>query len=206
LYFACLEIIAEELSPENFNFELEHDSELLAAMFKMDTLKVEKIMRDFIELGLFEISPESHRVACYKLAKRLDNATSQNIEVRSILSNFKQLKVSASDLKQIRLDKNRLEEKKEENLCASDDANGGKPSKRFNPPTFGEVSDYCQERNNGIDPSSFLDFYEARGWLLNKNKMKDWKAAVRTWESRRKDGNGDSHQAKPSYWDSARIT
>jgi hypothetical protein len=119
LYFACLEIIAEELTPENFTFELEHDSELLAAMFKMDTLRVEKIMRDFIELGLFEVSDTSNRVACYKLAKRMDNATSQNKEVQSILSNFKKLKVSASDLKQIRLDEIRLEEKREDKkTCA----------------------------------------------------------------------------------------
>lgn len=114
LYFACIEIIADELTPSNFNFELEHDSELLAAMFRMDTLKVEKIMRDFVELGLFEYSEATHRVACYKLAKRLDNATSQNKEVQSILKNFKELKETSSNLKQIRLDKTRLEEIREE--------------------------------------------------------------------------------------------
>lgn len=55
-------------------------------------------------------------------------------------------------------------------------------SKRFIPPTIEEVTDYCIERNNGIDPQAFIDYYEARGWQLNKQKMKDWKAAVRTWE------------------------
>jgi DNA replication protein DnaD len=114
LYFACIEIIADELTPSNFNFELEHDSELLAAMFRMDTLKVEKIMRDFVELGLFEYSETTHRVACYKLAKRLDNATSQNKEVQAILKNFKELKVPQIDLKQIRLDENREDKIKEE--------------------------------------------------------------------------------------------
>ena len=41
-------------------------------------------------------------------------------------------------------------------------------------------------KNNGIDPESFVDFYTARGWMIGKAKMKDWKAAVRTWESKRR--------------------
>ena len=57
---------------------------------------------------------------------------------------------------------------------------------RFAPPTLCEVAAYCLERKNGIDPQSFIDFYEAKGWYIGKNKMKDWKAAVRTWEQRRK--------------------
>ena len=58
--------------------------------------------------------------------------------------------------------------------------------KRFTPPTVEEVSSYCIERKNGIDPQAFIDYYEARGWNIGKNKMKDWKAAVRTWENRQK--------------------
>lgn len=56
----------------------------------------------------------------------------------------------------------------------------------FRPPTFEEVSAYCQERNNGIDPEQFIDFYQSKGWLVGKTKMKDWKACVRTWERNRK--------------------
>lgn len=58
--------------------------------------------------------------------------------------------------------------------------------KRFIPPSVDEVRLYCSERNNGIDPQSFVDYYAARGWNIGKNKMQDWKAAVRTWENRRK--------------------
>ena len=55
---------------------------------------------------------------------------------------------------------------------------------RFVPPTVEQVRAYCEERGNGIDSAAFIDFYEARGWMLNKTKMKDWRAAVRTWERR----------------------
>jgi len=52
----------------------------------------------------------------------------------------------------------------------------------FKKPEFEEVKTYCRERVNGIDAQRFLDYYETRGWMLGKVKMKDWKAAVRTWE------------------------
>ena len=55
-------------------------------------------------------------------------------------------------------------------------------NKKFIKPTFEQVKAYCIERKNTIDPQQFIDYYDARGWMLNKVKMKDWKAAVRTWE------------------------
>ena len=55
-------------------------------------------------------------------------------------------------------------------------------AKRFTPPTLAEVKAYCEERGNNVDPERFIDFYESKGWMIGKNKMKDWKAAVRTWE------------------------
>ena len=56
--------------------------------------------------------------------------------------------------------------------------------KRFTPPTLEEVKAYCEERDNGIDPVAFFDFYEANGWVQGKQgkPLKDWKAAVRYWE------------------------
>ena len=60
-----------------------------------------------------------------------------------------------------------------------------KSPKRFVPPTVDEVRAYCDERNNNVDAESFVDFYESKGWYVGKNKMKDWKSAVRTWERNR---------------------
>lgn len=54
--------------------------------------------------------------------------------------------------------------------------------KRFIAPTLEEVQAYCRERNNGVDAERFIDYYTSNGWQVGKNKMKDWKAAVRTWE------------------------
>lgn len=62
--------------------------------------------------------------------------------------------------------------------------NKKKALKRFTPPTTEEVKAYCKERNNNVDPEQFIDFYASKGWKVGNTPMKDWKAAVRTWEKR----------------------
>lgn len=57
-----------------------------------------------------------------------------------------------------------------------------KVSSKFVKPSVDEVIAYCKERNNQVDASRFVDYYDANGWRIGKNPMKDWKAAVRTWE------------------------
>lgn len=59
--------------------------------------------------------------------------------------------------------------------------------KRFTKPTLAEISAYCAERKNTINPQTFFDFYEAKGWKIGTSPMKDWRAAVRTWESKQKE-------------------
>lgn len=56
--------------------------------------------------------------------------------------------------------------------------------KRFIKPTIEEIQAYIEERNNGINANAFYDFYESKNWYVGKNKMKDWKACMRTWEQR----------------------
>lgn len=78
----------------------------------------------------------------------------------------------------------------QENTPKEKPPKGGKKKSPFSPPTVEEVAAYCRERNNGIDPEAFVDHYEARGWRYNGNvAMKDWKAAVRTWERRKKEAD-----------------
>lgn len=57
------------------------------------------------------------------------------------------------------------------------------PRPRFRKPTVEEIAAYCKERGNSIDPNRFYDYYESNGWMVGKTKIKDWKSAVRTWET-----------------------
>jgi uncharacterized protein YdaU (DUF1376 family) len=68
---------------------------------------------------------------------------------------------------------------------------------KFKKPSLEEITAYCQERKNQVNPQQFLDHYESNGWLVGKNKMKDWKAAVRTWE-KNDFKQGGSKQDRPA--------
>lgn len=72
--------------------------------------------------------------------------------------------------------------------------------KRFTPPTLEEVTAYCGERHNTVNPSAFIDYYEARGWKYGTGKpMVNWKAAVRTWEQKDKDRKASPADTNPQY-------
>ena len=63
-------------------------------------------------------------------------------------------------------------------------SNNSASQKRFTKPSLDEVKQYCAERGNKVDAEKWYDYYESNGWRVGKNAMKDWKAAVRTWEKR----------------------
>ena len=72
-----------------------------------------------------------------------------------------------------------------------------KPQKRFAKPTLDDVKAYCQERNNNVDAEKWFNYYSANGWKVGKNPMKDWKAAVRTWERSDQGGKHKSVNFEP---------
>lgn len=80
-----------------------------------------------------------------------------------------------------------VEEYVEEYAEDKDKSKGEKrPRPRFRAPSIDEVRAYCKERSSTVDPEKFIAYYEANGWMVGRNHMKDWKAAVRNWESREK--------------------
>lgn len=72
------------------------------------------------------------------------------------------------------------------------------PQKRFIKPTLEEVQAYCKERNNNVDAHKWFNHYEAVGWKVGKNPMKDWRASVRTWERSDKGGTNKPNN-KPAF-------
>lgn len=165
LYWYCLELIAGKVCATNITFELEHDAELLGHKLKIDSLRVEEIMKYMISLELFELSGKT--VTCLKLAKSLDERWTRSADLKAVIRQSEDgLKTV---YKPLPLDKNRRDKKR-------------KDIGRFTPPTLAEVDEYCKSRGNSVDPQRFLDHYEANGWMRGKTKIKDWRACVRTWE------------------------
>lgn len=84
-----------------------------------------------------------------------------------------------------------IKESKEDNI--------GEKSKRFIPPTLSDIIDYCLERKNYVDPEKWFNFYSAKNWMIGKNKMKDWRAAVRTWENNSSNNNSNYGNKTNTY-------
>lgn len=103
--------------------------------------------------------------------KRIVCNTNSNVNsnANSKPNNKTNSKPNVSTLEENRIEENRKEKKIQNTI----------------PPKPDWVSDYCKERKNGITASEFIDFYDSKGWLIGKSKMKDWQAAIRTWEKNR---------------------
>lgn len=138
-----------------------------------------KVYDAIMEYGMYDREPELEGVALaiFLLAKPQIDANNKRYEngckakkkrtVSEIEANTKQ-DLSECEAKEKEKEKEKVKVKDNNNI--------------FKPPTVDDVRAYCTERGNSVDPQSFVDFYESKGWMIGKNKMKDWKAAVRTWE------------------------
>ncbi|MHB8109787.1 MAG: hypothetical protein ACYDHW_07115 [Syntrophorhabdaceae bacterium] len=95
--------------------------------------------------------------------------------------------ISTAGSTQSKVNKTKLKESKEKSI-------GDKPpTPRFISPTLEQVEMYCRERNNRVNAKKWLDHYTSNGWKVGKNKMVDWKAAVRTWEEDQGGFNGNGN-------------
>jgi hypothetical protein len=77
--------------------------------------------------------------------------------------------------------------------------NNKKGKSKFSPPSLSDVHAYISEKSLQVDAQHFIDFYESKGWMVGKNKMKDWKAAIRTWHSRDKKDNPAPRPMKGTF-------
>jgi len=99
-----------------------------------------------------------------------------------------------------------IKENFKDNISLYKDKHINNKGTSFKKPTVNDIKEYCLWRNNGIDAETFFDFYESKNWLIGKNKMKDWKACVRTWEKRQNKTNNNNttshrHQKGGDYGD-----
>lgn len=97
------------------------------------------------------------------------------------------------DSNAIKVKERKVKESKEKEYTTCCAAQNATPTpkivNRFQKPTLEEVKAYCSERKNTVNPERWFSYYEANGWKVGKNSMKDWKAAIRTWEQSEKKNN-----------------
>jgi hypothetical protein len=209
LYYACMELIAGDISIDNLTFELEHDAELIANKFKMDTIKVGKIMHRCIELNLFELQ-DNGKISCYHLARMLDETITKNVQVREIkhkitakLDKFGVKSPNSGEIPELlrsyseaipdqkRIEENRIEKNRKENRESNDSPNlkGSNletSANRFIPPTTEQVRELCAQKNYYlVDPDEFVSYWTSMAWTRRGGaKIKDWVATVRNAQAK----------------------
>ena len=166
-----------------FSEQIPYNEDMLATITNTNVDVVRSAIKVFTELQMMEILDDG-TVFMREVQKMIGSETywaEQKRKQREAekLDNVQTLSISSpkcpskSKSKSIDIDK--------DIYIGSSEPSKPKSSK-FIPPTYEEVKAYCDERHNNIDPQKFIDTYTARGWMIGKTKMKDWRASVRTWE------------------------
>lgn len=205
-----------------FDNVLDDFSEELALDIDESPDNVRFTIEYLLRVGLLEVSPDgkqyyltelknligsetasAQRVREYRLRQKEEKQALQcNTNVTELLqcntnvTETLQCNAPVTDLKPV----GSVEKEIEKEIDIDKEKNIKRESKKANafcPPTQEEVEAYCCERQNNVNAQKFIDFYSAKGWMIGKNKMKDWKAAVRTWE--RDDGERGSRQTNNSF-------
>ncbi|HHV10000.1 MAG TPA: hypothetical protein GXX75_06960 [Clostridiales bacterium] len=159
-----------------FNEFIPYDDLMLATITNTNIDIVRNAVRLFQNLGLMEILDDK-TIYMTETKKMLGEAKSTD-RVKKFREKQKQLALETDCNVTETLHETEIEIELEKDI----DKDIKKNSSRFAPPSLEEVKAYCMERNNKVDPEGFIDFYSSKGWMVGKNKMKDWKACVRTWE------------------------
>ena len=181
MYWYCLELIAGKLHAKNITFELEHDSDLIAHDLRIDSKRVEEIMRYMVELELFTINPETSRIVCMKLLEKLDNISIRNPDIKMIVKGAKGTEeVRSSDVAHYTTLHNNT--KRDKVHCRTD----------FKAPTLEEVKGYLYDRHPSIDveleSAKFHSYYTRNDWMVGRpaKKMSSWHMAMGGWIGRLK--------------------
>lgn len=182
-----LEVLNNEQMGELFKAILNYECDDSRKMPKIDDPVVNAVFY-FIKSDL-DNNYQKYQETCNKRQKNLDKANEKKNSANAMQSEDENCKRSANaslvganaDL--LHSDNDNDNEHDNDNEYEKEKDKKEK-AVRFSPPTLDEVITYCQIRGNNVDPEKWYDFYKSKGWMVGSNKMKDWKAAVRTWEKR----------------------
>lgn len=169
------------------NDRIPYNAEMLASVTGHQIGTIKQALSIFKDLGLIDVL-ENGAIYMLDIQNFIGRGSSeadrkreyrQRIETDRINVQTKVREISEKSPPEIELElKKEIKIEKEIDSSASTTTK----RKRFEKPTLSEIEQYCIERKNNVNAEQFFDYYESNGWKVGKNSMKDWKAAVRTWE------------------------
>lgn len=177
-----LKLLVESIDHEGelrFSDTIPYNEQMLSVITNTNIDVVRSAMKLFVELKMIEVLADE-TIYMAEVNKLIGSESWSAERVRRFRDKQKLLQCNA--------DVTSCNEEKEIEKETDKDKDKEKYKRRFTKPTLEEVEAYCLERNKGVDAQRWYDYYSSNGWKVGKNPMKDWKAAVRTWE--RSDSNG----------------
>lgn len=181
-----LKLLVESIDHEGelrFSDTIPYNEQMLSVITNTNIDVVRSAMKLFVELKMIEVQDDA-TIYMAEVNKLIGSEWSSTERVRKLRQNRKAL--------QCNTDVTESNTEKEIDKELDKEKDSIKPQKRFAKPTLEEVQAYCAERGKGVDAQKWYDYYSANGWKVGKNPMKDWKAAVRTWER-----SGNNGKPKP---------
>ena len=186
-----LKLLCESLDHNGnlrFSDTIPYDESMLSAITDVNIDIVRSAMKIFISLNLIEVLEDKTIYMCE--IEKLAGSESKWAEIKRL----QRAEIGQCPKPVLELSKNVQQENRDksiESIKEERDKEEIAPqsvaaSKKFKKPTLEEIKEYCQERNNNVDPQAFYNFYESKGWVVGKSPMKNWKAAIHTWEQRDK--------------------
>ena len=167
---------------------LAYTDEMFSTIFRRPINTIRLALKTFETFGMIEIINNTVTIPNWSKHQTLDKIEQKNQYMRDYMREYREKQKALTDGKSNSKTNSKSNvseaEKKEKRLETELETDERKTAGRFSPPTPEDVAEYCRERGNGIDSEAFVDYYTANGWRVGKTPMKDWKAAVRTWEKR----------------------
>lgn len=180
-----LKLLLESIDHEGalrFNDTVPYSEQMLSVITNTNVDIVRSAMKMFVELNMIEVLADE-TIFMAEVDKLIGSETKW-AEKKRIQRTKEDNVLQLSSKCPTEIEKEQENREREESYIEPQ----MRYKRKFTKPTLEDVKQYCVERDNGVDAQRWFDYYSSNGWKVGKNPMKDWKAAVRTWE--RGDGNG----------------
>lgn len=177
------------------NERMPYTDEMLATIFRRPLNTVRLALEVFEQFGMIETINNTITIPKWEVHQNVEGMDKVREQTRLRVAKYrerqKQLETPADDVTLLNatVTEQNKNKNKNKNIDKEKEINKEK-EKRFTPPSLTEVESYAKEKGYRMDAEAFIDFYESKGWMVGKNKMKDWRASVRNWNRRKEQNNG----------------
>lgn len=183
------------------NDRIAFTDEMMATIFRRPVNTVRMALKTFELFGMIEIVEGTITIPNWPKHQNMDSIESKRVYMRDymkqkraeqrLLAETAGCKTNGKANSKANVSLVELDIEREREIDSDSGESPAIKRSKVYKPSIKEITAYCIERKNKVNPQAWLSHYESNGWMVGKNKMQDWKATVRTWEHNKFDTNGE---------------